>query len=145
VIAVGDSSYAVLELLAAVRSHVTFITRLRLDAVLYAPAPAREPGRPGRNRKKVERLPTLQEVLKSTATNWQKVKLTNWHGHSQQQMEIAMANGNSRYHSAKSVVPLRWVLLRDPEEKLAPVALLSTDLKLSAEIVVIYFTRRWSV
>ncbi|GAB3811897.1 hypothetical protein GCM10028895_14330 [Pontibacter rugosus] len=52
VIAVGDSSYAVMELLAAVRSHVTFITRLRLDAALYEPAPARVPGKPGRSRKK---------------------------------------------------------------------------------------------
>jgi len=61
VIAVGDSSYAVLELLAAVRSHVTFITRLRLDAALYEPAPACEPGRAECNRKKVERLLSLQD------------------------------------------------------------------------------------
>ncbi len=144
VIAVGDSSYAVLELLAAVRSQVTFITRLRLDAALYAPAPAREPGRAGRNRKKGERLPTLQEVLRSTATKWQPVKLTNWYGHSEIEMEIATATA-VWYHSAKPVVPLRWVLLRDPEGKRAPVALLSTDLALSAEMIVIYFARRWSV
>jgi hypothetical protein len=144
VIAVGDSSYAVLELLAAVGSHVTFITRLRLDAALYEPTPARAPGKPGRNRKKGERLPTLQEGLKSTATKWQKVTLTNWYGHSQKQMELATATA-VWYHSGKPVVPLRWVLLRDPQGKLAPVALLSTDLALSAEMVVIYFARRWSV
>jgi hypothetical protein len=144
VIAVGDSSYAVLELLAAVGSHVTFITRLRLDAALYEPTPARAPGKPGRNRKKGERLPTLQEGLKSTATKWQKVTLTNWYGHSQKQMELATATA-VWYHSGKPVVPLRWVLLRDPQGKLAPVALLSTDQALSAEMVVIYFARRWSV
>jgi hypothetical protein len=113
VIAVGDSSYAVLELLAAVRSQVTFITRLRLDAALYAPAPAREPGKPGRHRKKGERLPTLQQVLRSTATKWQKVKLTNWYGHSEIEMELATATA-VWYHSAKPVVPLRWVLLLRP-------------------------------
>lgn len=145
IIAVGDRSYAVIELLAAVSSHdVTFITRLRLDAALYAPAPAREPGKPGRNRKKEERLPTLQEVLKSAATEWQKVTLTNWYGHSQKEMEIATATA-LWYHSAKPAVPLRWVLLRDPEGRQAPVALLSTDLELSAETVVVYFARRWSV
>lgn len=144
VIAVGDSSYAVLGLLAAVRSQITFITRLRLDAALYEPAPAREPGKPGRNRKKGDRLPTLQAVLKDPATKWQQVMLTNWYGHSRKEMEIATATA-LWYHSGKPVVPLRWVLLRDPEGKMAPVALLSTDLELSAEMIVIYFARRWSV
>lgn len=144
VIAVADSSYAVLELLAAVRSHVCFITRLRLDAALYEPAPAREPGKPGRSRKKGERLPTLQEVLKRTATKWQQVTLTNWYGHHQKEMEIATATA-VWYHSGKPVVPVRWVLLRDPEGKLAPVTLLSTDVALTAEMIVSYFARRWSV
>ena len=144
VIAVGDSSYAVLELLAAVRGHVTFITRLRLDAALYEPAPAREPGMTGRSRKKGERLPARQEVLKDAATKWQRLMLTNWYGYSQKEMEIATATA-VWYHSGKPVVPLRWVLLRDPEGKLAPVALLSTDLELSAEMVITYFARRWSV
>ena len=79
VIAVGDSSYAVIDLLAPLGGHVAFITRLRLDAGL----PARGPGKPGRNRKKGERLPTLQQVLTDAATPWQKVKLTNWYGHSE--------------------------------------------------------------
>lgn len=144
IIAVGDSSYAVLELLAGLRQQVTCITRLRLDAALYGPAPARESGKPGRTRKKGERLPTLQEVLKDSATKWQKIKLTNWYGHSQKEMEIATATA-CWYHSGKPVVPLRWVLLRDPEGKLGPVALLSTDLALPAERIVVYFARRWSV
>jgi hypothetical protein len=49
------------------------------------------------------------------------------------------------YHSGKPVVPLRWVLLHDPEGKLKPTALLSTNLELSAEMIVIYFVRRWSI
>jgi len=59
-------------------------------------------------------------------------------------MELATATAEW-YHSAKPVVQARWMLLRDPEGKLAPVALLSTDLELSAEMIVIYFARRWSV
>ena len=44
-IAVADSSYAAIELLSACASlprPVTMITRLRLDAALYDPAPPRE-------------------------------------------------------------------------------------------------------
>ncbi len=144
IIAVGDSSYAVMDLLAAVREQLTFITRLRLDAALYEPAPPREPGKRGRNRKKGARLPTLAEVLKNPDTEWQEIKLSQGYGHTEKVMEVATETA-WWYHSGKPVVPLRWVLLRDPENKLAPTALLSTDLKLSAEKIIIYFSRRWSV
>ncbi|MBV8359264.1 MAG: transposase, partial [Deltaproteobacteria bacterium] len=51
---VADSTYAVIELLKQVSdtSEVSLITRLRLDAALYDPAPARAPGQYGRPRKK---------------------------------------------------------------------------------------------
>lgn len=144
IIVVGDSSYAVMDLLAAVREKLTFITRLRLDAALYKPAPPREPGKRGRNRKKGARLPTLEEKLKNPDTEWQQVKLSYWYGQTEKVMEVASQTA-WWYHSGKPVVPLRWVLLRDPEGKLEPTALLSTDLELSAEKIIIYFSRRWSV
>lgn len=59
-ILVGDNTYAALEWLDSVRRHATLITRLRLDAALYEPAPPRSPGTMGRPRKKGSRLPTLR-------------------------------------------------------------------------------------
>ncbi len=50
VIAVADSSYAAIEFLEAVRHHLILITRLRLDARLFEPAPPRRPGTIGRPR-----------------------------------------------------------------------------------------------
>jgi len=47
VVAVADRSFAAIELLAAVSPHVRMITRLRLDAALYDPAPERNPDRSG--------------------------------------------------------------------------------------------------
>lgn len=55
VVAVSDQSFSAIELLAAVSPHVTMVTRLRLDAALYDPAPERRPGQVGRPRKKGER------------------------------------------------------------------------------------------
>jgi len=46
-VVVADSSYALLDLLNAVKSTVSFITRLRLDAALYDLAPPRPAGRRG--------------------------------------------------------------------------------------------------
>jgi hypothetical protein len=67
-IVVADSTYAVLELLAAcggLPSPVTLITRLRLDAALYDPAPLRPSGKRGAPRKKGQRQPTLLAVSRS--------------------------------------------------------------------------------
>src|SRR3954452_10524161 len=58
-IVVADSSYAALELLAWCARQarpVMVITRLRLDAALYRPAPARRPGQRGPRRLKGQRL-----------------------------------------------------------------------------------------
>src|SRR5215210_394257 len=70
VVVVADSSFAALELLDAVRREVTVITRLRLDAALYEPAPERRRGQTGRPRKKGRRLPTLKQVADSPKTRW---------------------------------------------------------------------------
>ena len=45
----------------------------------------------------------------------------------------------------KPVIPLLWVLIRNPEGLLEPVALLSTDQQLYAQDIVSYFVPRWSV
>jgi hypothetical protein len=65
-VVVADSTYAVLELLAAcagLTEPVTFVTRLRLDAALYDPAPARQPGTRGAPRTKGDRQPSLAQRL----------------------------------------------------------------------------------
>lgn len=54
-ICVGDSAYAALDLLDRVTrlpNPITMVVRFRMDAALYEPAPARQPGQKGRPRKK---------------------------------------------------------------------------------------------
>ena len=74
-VVVADGGYAVLELLAACRrltNPVVMITRLRLDAALYDPAPPRKPGTNGRPRLKGERQPTLAARVVDPTTVWQR-------------------------------------------------------------------------
>src|SRR3954447_11963840 len=61
VIAVGDSSFSAIELLREVGRHLCMISRLRLDAGLYEPAPPRPPGTLGRPRGKGARPPNLSD------------------------------------------------------------------------------------
>jgi hypothetical protein len=73
IVAVADRAYASLKLLSPCRSlskPVTFITRLRLDAALYEPAPPRRPGQRGRPRLKGERLLNLSVVAEDPDTVW---------------------------------------------------------------------------
>jgi hypothetical protein len=49
------------------------------------------------------------------------------------------------YHSGKPVVPLRWVLIRDPKGEYEPLALLSTQLDAPALQIVNWFVRRWQI
>lgn len=144
IIAVGDSSYAIIDLLDAVRQKLTVITRLRLDAALYEAVPPCPTGKRGRKRKKGKRLPTLNSYLKDERLSWQKITISQWYGKKERRLEIASSTA-LWYHSGKPAVPIRWVLIRDPEGVLVPIALLCTDQKLSLQDIVAYFVRRWSV
>lgn len=142
IVVVADSSYAVLELLHMVRHCVTMITRLRLDAALYEPAPARTLSIMGRPRRKGPRLPTLQALLVDPSTCWQRYTISPWYGHAEREVDIATGTA-VWYHSGMPVVPLRWVLVRDSQGQFDPQALLSTDLQLQPQQILTWFIQRW--
>jgi hypothetical protein len=92
IVAVADRAYASLKLLDQCRklsNPITFITRLRLDAALYEPAPARRPGQIGRPRLKGERLPNFPEVAQDPTTVWKPTTIANWYGSGERMVEIA--------------------------------------------------------
>ena len=137
---VADSSYAVLDLLHFCQSMtrpVTFITRLRLDAALYEPAPPRLPGQMGRPRLKGQRLPTLKQLLFQPATPWTAV-MVPWYDGTLRRVENA-SHTAVWYHKGKAPVPIRWVLIRDPMGAFRPQALLCTDLNVEPTRIIEWF------
>ena len=143
-IMVADSSFAAVELLGSLASHMTCITRLRLDARLYAPAPPRLPGTRGRPRKKGARLPALSAVLTDHKTRWQRLVVPRWYEQAARPIEIASGTA-VWYHAGVPVLPLRWVLIRDPLGRFDPQALLCTQPDLKPLEVVQHFVQRWQV
>ena len=142
---VADSSFAALELLASlVQQRVICVTRLRLDAALYAPAPPRQPRAIGRPRTKGERLPTLATVLTDPATPWQRVVVPDWYGEGERVVEICSDTAVWR-HAGLPVVAIRWVLLRDPNRRFDPQALLCTDLAQEPLQILRWFAQRWQL
>jgi len=144
IIVVADSSFAALELLGAVRQHMCVITRLRLDAALYDPAPPRLRGAKGRPRSKGTRQPTLQSRLADATTGWHSVTLEQWY--SQGKRSVDVATGTAVWHSSGlPTVPMRWVLVRDPQGQFKPQAFLCTDQGMTPAQILSWFVQRWQV
>ena len=146
-VAVADGGYASLELLdrcRRLRKPITFITRLRLDGALYEPAPPRYPGQIGRPRLKGERLPNLSVVAEDPRTAWTPVVVADWYGREKRTVEMVSATA-LWYSSGLPAVPLRWVLIRDPEGEFDTQALLCTDLTVEPAKIISWFVRRWQM
>src|SRR5947209_5374363 len=59
---------------------------------------------------------------------------------------VELASDTARWcHPGVPVVPLRWVLIRDPSGQLEPQALLSTDLAVPPRQIVEWFVLRWQL
>ena len=133
---VGDSSFAVLDLLAAVRQRCAVISRLRLDANLMrhrhreglAPWEGPQQGKP---------LPKLKTIAEDATTIWHRTICD-------QRCELSRV-GN------RAVVPLRqrrsveMGAVRDPSGARPIQAFFSTDTNLSPEEILAFFVRRWQV
>jgi hypothetical protein len=147
IVAVADSTYAALEFLAACRSWrapVTVVTRLRLDAALYDPAPPRRPRQTGRPRLKGQRQPTLAALAADPITRWTEITVAHWYGAGERTVEVVSATA-VWYHSGLPPVPLRWVLIRDPQGRFATQALLCTDLTVAPAQILAWFVQRWQL
>ncbi|WP_428485858.1 IS701 family transposase [Rhodopila sp.] len=144
VVVVADSSFAALELIAAVRRHVCLITRLRLDAALFEPAPARRPGQRGRPALKGQRRPKLSAVLADPATVWTRVTMAEWYGG--QTRVLDTISGTAVWYSCRlPPAPIRWVLVRDPTGARDAQAFLCTDLALDPMAILSRFVLRWRI
>src|ERR687893_2291644 len=142
---VADSSFAALDFLAALVCHgVVCITRLRLDAALYDPAPPRLPGTVGRPRTKGKRLPNLSQVLIDAGTVWQRILVPGWYGGGERPAVLGSGPAGWR-HAGLPVVPIRWVLVRDPLGRFDPQALLCTDPNQDPYQVLRWFIQRWQL
>jgi hypothetical protein len=145
-VVVMDGSYAVMSLLAtcvSLRQPVTAVTRLRLDAGLYDPPPARRPGQRGAPHKKGARQPTLAQRIADPDTHWQPLTV-RWYASGTRPVELASGTA-VWYRAGMPLVPLRWVLIRDPLGKFDTQALLCTELTACPAQILEWFVLRWQL
>lgn len=141
---VGDSGFAALELLHAVSQtpNAHLITRLRLDAELWHPAPKRKPHQSGRPRVKGARRPSPKQRLDDPNTSWTLLEVERWYGSEKREVEI-YTETCVWYKSGFHPVLIRWVLVRDPQGQYEPQAFLSTCVDHTPVQILTWFVRRW--
>ena len=83
-------------------------------------------------------------MLVNPNTQWEIITLKRWYGEGERTVEI-FTGAAVWYHTGLPVVPIRWVLVRDPLRKFEPQALLCTQLEYSPKQILEWFVRRWQM
>ena len=145
IIFVGDSSFRTRELADAIGRHASFISRLRLDASLFALPEPRSPdqeGRPGQNGKP---LPRLRKHLHDPAVRWTGITLPRWYGGRKEKTLEILSGQALWYRAGTRPNAIRWVLVRDPEGRRDPQAFFCTDPDMDPARIIAIFVRRWQI
>jgi hypothetical protein len=126
------------------RWDVTFISRLHLNLRFFDPPVPKSSGKRGKQATVGQRQPTLEMTLKDPKTVWQRLQV-NWYGGQTRWLDVVTGTALWQTPNEKHSLPLRWVLVRDPRNKLKPAALMSTDLDLSPQQIIAFYVLRWNL
>ena len=146
IILVGDGAFASMPLLQRCqRKHirVTLVARMRFDAVLHQPPGPQPKSKPGPKPKKGARLPNPQGYLDAPTTTWTEQEV-DWYGGQRRMVEIATGRC-LWYRRGLDPAPIRWVLVRCPDDSFEPIPLLCADPEVTATQIVEWFVLRWNI
>jgi len=140
---IGDGGFACVRLgHVCVQQGATLVSRLRLDAALYEFSPLPIPGQRGRHREKGARVQALSDLAKDTTQPWQETSI-DWYGGIKKKVRL-LSGINLWYSTGEKPLPVRWVLVVEPETNKAE-AFFSTGLELPPEQIVSWFVLRWNI
>ena len=122
---------------------ITYVSRLRLDAVLHDNPLPQPKGKRGKKPKKGPRQASLKSRLNTTSTLWQTHEIA-WYGGRNRCLDIATGTA-LWYTPGHDPLPVRWVLVRDPLGKLSPAAFFATDQKASPLQILAWVIARWGI
>jgi len=128
IVLVGDGAYAAVALIQhcqRLKRPVKLVSRLRLDACLHDFPGPQPKGKRGPKPKKGGRQPSLATRLADPTTKWQSL-IIPWYSGREKQVEI-VTGVSLWYRRGLDPVPIRWVLLRCPEDSFKPQAFFCSD------------------
>jgi hypothetical protein len=141
---IGDGSYSCVRLgWECLSAQAGLISRLRLDARLFAPPSPVPPGRRGPKPKKGLPLAKLATRLEEARTQGSETAVPWYRGETK---TLRLLSEVCLWHTPGwPPLPIRWVLVVDPAGALAPQAFFTTDLTLLPGRVIEWFVLRWSI
>jgi hypothetical protein len=84
-------------------------------------------------------------MLSDPATNWTKMTASAWYGHAERKALEITSDIALWYRPGTPVLPVRWVLVRDPDGKRNLQAFFSTDLTIEPADIIALYVRRWQI
>lgn len=144
IILVGDGGFACGELAwRCLKLRISLITRLKMNACLYDFPPLEAPGKRGRKKTRGAKLFSFKEMIGMPDLGWKEI-IVEGYGQKRKRLKY-ISNvtlwGADGFHP----VPIKWVLVVDPEGELDPVPLMCTDLAMSPEEIISLYIRRWNL
>ena len=83
-------------------------------------------------------------MLANAGMAWQRVTVPGWYGEGER--TVGLCSGTAVWrHAGLPVVPIRWVLVRDPLGRFTSQALLCTDPSQNPEQILRWFVQRWQL
>lgn len=127
---------------ACAKMNGALVSRMRMDARIFNfPDPNKK--RRGRPLLVGKRCPLFSDYLNDPSVIWKEV-VVNWYGGKKKRLLI-YTGINLWYAYGIPPLPIRWVLVKDPNNETEPVVLFSTHAGHSAERIIEIFVSRWSI
>ena len=123
--------------------NIALVSRLKMNARIYALPEKAPAGKRGRKPKKGQRLISFKEMLKMEDLPWQEVEISGYDGKKKKVKYLT----NTSMWGADGFCPIaiRWVLVKDPTGEMDPLPLMSTDVNLTAIKIMELYVDRWGL
>jgi hypothetical protein len=143
-ILVGDGGFACAKLAwTCFKNNIALVSRLKINARIYALPEEAPVGKRGRKPKKGVRLISFKEILTREDLPWEDVEIAGYDGKKKRVQYLT----NTAIWGADGFCPIaiRWVLVRDPTGEMDPLPLMSTDVNLTAVKIMELYVDRWGL
>ena len=143
-ILVGDGGFACVKLAwTCFKNNIALVSRLKMNAGIYAFPEEVPVGKRGRKPKKGVRLISFKEMLKMEDLPWEEVEIAGYDG---KRKKVQYLTNTSMWGADGSCpIAIRWVLVRDPTGEMDPLPLMSTDFNLTAIKIMELYVDRWGL
>jgi hypothetical protein len=143
-ILVGDGGFACAKLAwICFKNNIALVSRLKMNARIYALPEEAPAGKRGRKAKKGVRLISFKEMLTIEDLPWEEAEIAGYDGKKKKVKYLT----NTSIWGADGFRPIaiRWVLVKDPTGEMDPLPLMSTDANLTAVKIMELYVDRWGL